>query len=73
MRYLISRITFPGSPVPVAIAPSREAANEEIAKLEAADPKGTLIFYTREPMVEAAPKNDFRVVKVASAIAGWAD
>lgn len=72
MRYLISRITFPGSPVPVAIAPSREAANEMIAKLEADDPKGSIVLYSREPMVETAPK-DFRVVKVASAIAGWAD
>lgn len=73
MRYLISRLSFPGSPVPVAIVPSREAANEMIAKLEAADPKGTLIFYTREPMVEAAPAKGFRVVKVASALAAWAD
>ena len=72
MRYIISRISFPGSPVPVAIAPSREEANKLIADLEAKDPKGAIIFYPREPMVETAPK-DFRVVKAASAIAAWAD
>lgn len=73
MRYIISRISFPGSPVPVAIAPSREEANKLIADLEAKDPKGAIIFYSREPMVEAAPKKDFRVSRVASAIASFCD
>ena len=70
--YLVSRVLPDGSSTPLAVAPSRKDANEMIAKLEAADPKGTLVFYSRVPM-EAAPSAGFRVAKAASVLASFAE
>jgi len=68
--YLVSRVLPDGSSTPLAVAPSRKDANDMIAKLEAADPKGTLVFYSRTP-VESAPSAGFRVAKLASALAAF--
>ena len=72
--YLVSRLSFLGSPEPLAVCDSREAANKMIAELEAKDPKGSLVFYTRVPMKERGESSrGFRVSRVASAIAAFCD
>jgi hypothetical protein len=71
--FLVSRLAFDGSPQPLAVCPSREAANKLIADLEAADPKGSLIFYSRVPMKESDSTEGFRVSKLAAAMSLWAD
>jgi len=64
--YLVSRVTADGSSTPLGTAPSRKAANEWISKLEAADGKGSLTFYSRVPVEAAAPAATFRAVKSAA-------
>jgi ethanolamine utilization microcompartment shell protein EutS len=71
--YLVSRVTADGSSTPLAVAPSREAANEMIAKLEAADKVSSLTFYSRVPVEAAAPAADFRAVKSAALSLAFAD
>lgn len=66
MPWIVSRFTFDSAPSPVATVATRKEANELIARLEAADPKGSLIFYSR---VEVEVENDsptFRDVKSAA-------
>jgi hypothetical protein len=72
MPYLVSRIpSYDSAPTPLAIVGSRREANELIAKLESADPKGSLIFYSR---VEVdAPASSFRAVKSAALSLAFAD
>ncbi len=69
--YLISRVLPDGSETFIETAPSRAAANKRIAELEALDPKGTLVFYSRVPLEVVKPKT-FRTVKsVALALAAF--
>lgn len=66
MPWIVSRLPFNSDPSPVATVATRKEANELIARLEAADPKGSLIFYSR---VEVEVENDsptFRDVKSAA-------
>jgi hypothetical protein len=70
--YLVSRILSDGSSTPIGTAPSREAANEWIAKLEDADPKGSLVWYSREPLEVVEPKS-FRAVKSAALALAFAE
>lgn len=71
MTWIISRFTFDSTPTPVGSAATRLEANEKIAALEAADPKGSLVFYSRVEVKDTTPT--FRSVKrVASALASLA-
>ena len=73
--YLVSRLPFMGSPEPLAVCDSRAEANKLIAELEAKDPKGSLVFYNRVPMMKERGDDSpgFRVVKAACALAAFAD
>lgn len=73
MRYLVSRTVFGCDPVPYAVAPSLYSADVMIAELEANDPKGTLVFYSREPLGEGVPSEDFRVESIAGSLAALAE
>ena len=66
MPWIVSRFTFDSAPnpSPVAKVASRKEANELIARLEAADPKGSLVFYSRLEVDEDRPT--FRDVKSAA-------
>jgi hypothetical protein len=73
MRYLVSRTVFGCDPIPYAVANSLSDADTMIADLESKDPKGTLIFYSREPLGEAVPSSDFRVESIANCLAALAE
>lgn len=64
MPWIVSRFTFDSSPSPVALVASRKEANEHIARLEASDPKGSLVFYSRVEVKDESPT--FRDVKSAA-------
>lgn len=64
MPWIVSRFAFDSAPSPVATVASRKEANELIARLEAADPKGSLVFYSRVEVVDKSPT--FRDVKSAA-------
>lgn len=73
MRYLVSRTLFGSDPAPIAVANSLYEADVMIAELEAKDGKGSLIFYSREPLGEAVPAGDFRVESIADSLAALAE
>lgn len=70
--YLVSAVSADGSSKPLAVCPSLAEADAMVDKLNAALPKGVLEFYSRVP-VEAAVKPGFRVAKLASALASFAE
>jgi hypothetical protein len=69
--YVISRVLPDGSETFIETAPSRDAANKRIAALEALDPKGSLIWYSRVPLEVVKPKTFRSVKSVAIALAAF--
>jgi hypothetical protein len=69
--WLVSRVPLFGKETPVAVCESREDANKLIAKLEDADPKGSLVWYNRVEVVDSDPT--FCVADAAAEMASWSD
>lgn len=64
MPWIVSRFTPDSAPTPVATVASRKEANDLIARMEAVDPKGSLVFYSRVEVRDKSPT--FRDLKSAA-------
>lgn len=68
MCYLVTRSVFPCPQVPVAVVTTQGQADMLIMSLERKDPKGVIVFYTRESLEDSSPiLNDVKSTALALA------